>query len=105
MVTIGQLAGAFIAMYLFSKLFEWAIFKRVFDDAVKGKVGSVLAALALAEGAYAFSSMGTSTYAFGAISYFVAALVFAVRGYIRGTDINIESQYGESDEALEETFR
>ncbi|HSI18623.1 MAG TPA: hypothetical protein VK980_12685 [Sphingomonas sp.] len=53
---IGMVIGAAIVLRLFSLLFEWAIFKRVMDDAVAGKVTSlfaawVLIALILASGA------------------------------------------------------
>lgn len=103
-VLMGQLVGAFIAIFLFSMLFEWVLFKRVFDDAVKGKVGSALAALVLVEVVYALTSLGRPSYSFGVFSYLVAGIVFAIRGYMRGTDINIENQFGEADGPLDQTF-
>jgi hypothetical protein len=53
---IGMVVGAAIVLHLFSLLFEWAIFKRVMDDPLAGKVTSlfaawVLIALILASGA------------------------------------------------------
>lgn len=53
---IGLVIGGVIGIYLLSSLLEWAVFKRVVDDPVVGKVGSVVAAYAIAVAAYGLSS-------------------------------------------------
>ncbi|MDB5581323.1 MAG: hypothetical protein JWR80_6499 [Bradyrhizobium sp.] len=46
-VIIGMVIVAALVLRLFSLLLEWAIFKRVMDDPIAGKVISLLAAWAL----------------------------------------------------------
>ena len=48
MYFIGQMIGGIIAVYLLSKLVEWAVIKRVMDDAIKGGFVSVAIGYALA---------------------------------------------------------
>ena len=41
---MGSIIGGLIAILMLSMLWEWALFKRVMDDPVKGKLSSVAAA-------------------------------------------------------------
>ena len=54
MYFIGQVIGGIIAVYLLSKLVEWAVIKRVMDDAIKGGFVSVAIGYALAAILYGF---------------------------------------------------
>ena len=77
---IGMVIGAAIVLRLFSLLFEWAIFKRVMDDPLAGKVTSLFAAwvlvtLILASGAVLMR--GGAILIFGATALML--LPFAMR--------------------------
>jgi hypothetical protein len=78
----GQIVGGFIGIYLLSTLFEWALFKRVMDDPVKGKDSSVLAAwlFSLAASVYA----GRDTLVAHLIAYTLAALVIGALKHRKG---------------------
>lgn len=102
---IGLLVGSFLAVVTLSMILEFAIFKRVMDDPVKGKVGSVLAALVLIEIIYAWSSHARPIYPIGAGCYFLAAVVWGTIAYSRGVKAR-EYQYEDSGEAehYDQTF-
>lgn len=101
----GQFVGGFLGIYVFSKLIEWAILKRVLDDPIKGKVGSVLAALALGLVVYTLTSYGRANYTSGIASYVFAAAILSFFAYQRGARLRDEQfDYAERPD-LEETFR
>jgi hypothetical protein len=103
---VGQLVGAFIAVWLFSRLIEWAVLKRFLNNPVFGKVGSVLAALLVIEVIYYFTSYSpfNSVYPTGAASYAFAALVWAVFGYAKGAKLRDENWEDAPSTNLDETF-
>ena len=104
---VGQLVGAFIAVWLFSRLIEWAVLKRVLNDPVIGKVGSVAAALVVIEVVFYFTSYSpfNSVYPSGAASYAFAALVWGVFGYAKGAKLRDENWEDAPASELDETFR
>jgi hypothetical protein len=101
-VIVGMAIGAAIVLRLFALLLEWAVFKRVMDDPVAGKVTSlfaawVLVALILASGAVLIR--GIAIVIFGAIALIL--LPFAIRsGFKVRRRISEESLQTD----LEETF-
>ena len=101
-VIVGMAIGAAIVLRLFALLLEWAVFKRVMDDPIAGKVTSlfaawVLVALILASGAVLIR--GIAIVIFGAIALIL--LPFAIRsGFKVRRRISEESLQTD----LEETF-
>jgi hypothetical protein len=100
---IGMVIGAAIVLRLFSLLFEWAIFKRVMDDPVAGKVTSlfaawVLIALILASGAVLIR--GGAILIYGAAALML--LPFAMRSGFKVRRRILEENSRHAD--LEETF-
>lgn len=81
---MGTIVGCTLGIWLFSFLFEWLIFKRVCDDPVTGKVGSVIAAFVFAVVVVSITSpYGIDTYYIG---YVIGACVvgaFAHRAGVR----------------------
>lgn len=102
---IGMLVGSFLAIIALSMILEFAIFKRVMDDPVKGKVGSVVAALALIEVLYAWSSHARPVYPIGAGCYLLAAVIWGVFAYNKGVQAR-EYQFEDCGEGeqLDNTF-
>ena len=92
---LGQAAGSIVAVYLFHAIWEFALFRRIMDDPVKGKLASVIAAYLTVTAIY-----GLGTGAFNPIYLVGAAVVgfFAVRRGIR-----LRDQPGALDD-IEETF-
>lgn len=98
---IGQFIGAFIGIFLFSMLLEWAIFKRVMNDPVAGKVSTTLAALLLAELIWFLTSSNHFDYTIGAVSYVIASAVLGFFAYKKGLRLREEQH---DDTGLASTF-
>lgn len=78
---LGRLAGGVLVVFILQQLLEWAIFKRVVDDPLTGKLLSTISAYLLAAMIGA-ASMGV----FGLILYLPGALIvgfFAIRKGIK----------------------
>ncbi len=81
--SLGTLVGGIFAVYVLSMIWEWLVFKRVFDDPLKGKIFSVVAAYLTASILYGFVSANGGPFnpaGFG--NYLVGLLVvgfFAIR--------------------------
>lgn len=76
---LGQLVGGVLAMYLFSKLVEWAFVKRVLDDPIMGAVTSVVIAYFLAVLLYGFGSANGGPWrASGLLLYLPGAVVVGI---------------------------
>jgi hypothetical protein len=82
---MGQLIGGILAILLLSLLLEWAIFKRVVNSAVVGKLSSVAAAYVIAVIVY---SLGNSQPSVAIVAYLPGAIVWGVWGYIKGKRID-----------------
>lgn len=93
----GGLVGGFIGICMLSWLIEWALLKRVLDDPVKGKVGSVVAAFVLAVVIYTLNegNFVRAMVMYGVPTPFIAAWQY--RAGVRARDHDIDG--------LEETFR
>jgi hypothetical protein len=99
---IGLLVGSTIAIYFLYAIWEFALFKRVFDDPLKGKLSSVAAAY-LSGGALAGLGMADGgPFVWGAfLQYLLPAIIVAIIAYRRGLALRKKSVV---DEELHETF-
>lgn len=86
---MAQILGAFLGVWLFSKLFEFIIFKRVFDDPVKGKVGAVLFTYLFASVVAGFGMANGQAPVFGYtfLLYLPASVVLAFLAYRKGLEL------------------
>jgi len=98
MFYLGSFVGGLFFVYLLAALWEWVIFKRVFDDPLKGKMSSVGAAW-LTGGFLAGWGMadGGPYYWPAFLLYFPSALVIAFFAYRKGHRLR-ESQPTNVDE-------
>lgn len=82
---MGQFVGGVVGVFFLYVIWEWALFKRVANDPVTGKLSSVAAAYATAVVVYGFSSAnGGQWQPAGLLIYLPGALIVAVYGYNRG---------------------
>ena len=95
----GSMIGALLAMMVLSFILEWALFKRVMDDPVAGKVGSLIFALVLAS--IIFMLNGNPNTA-ALLFYGAAALLLLPCKIWRG--MGTRARLEEPDEALGEVF-
>ena len=103
MFTIGGLIGGFLAMYVLSLLWEWALFKRINDDPVTGKLSAVAAAWLSGSALAGFGMANGEPYAWFAFSiYLIPAILVGFLFYRRGMKLRDETEDGED---LTETFR
>ena len=82
---MGQLVGGILAILILSLLLEWAIFKRVANSAVVGKLSSVAVAYIIAVIGYSLSNSQPSV---AIAAYLPGAIVWGVWGYIKGKRID-----------------
>ncbi len=86
--SIGGLVGGLLLITILALALEWAIFKRLFDDPVKGKLSSVFAAWLLA-GLIAGFGMAEGgqfeTMAF--LVYLLPAIIIGIWFYKKGDDL------------------
>lgn len=81
----GQVVGGLIAVFLLSRLIEWAIVKRVANDPVAGKLISLVAAWFVASTIYGFGSADGGDFVLrGYLIYGFAALILAPLAYSAG---------------------
>ena len=81
----GGLTGALLAVFLLAVLWEWALFKRVLDDPLTGKMSSVGAAWATAGFLGGWGKADGGPYYWPAfLIYLPAALILAFFAYQRG---------------------
>jgi hypothetical protein len=92
----GQIIGAAIAMFLFSWLIEWALFKRILDDPVQGKVGSVVAAWLIASLVHLANDPG---YPETFVIYGIPAIAIGIWKY------RVGKKARDNFDELEDTFR
>jgi hypothetical protein len=97
---VGQLIGGVLAIFVLYALLEWAVFKRVMDDPVKGKAVSVIGAYVLAVALYGFGAAdGGPWNPAGFVIYLPGLLIVGFFAIRRGTKIR-----DEADPHLKETF-
>lgn len=108
MAIIGGIMGGTIAIYILSFLWEWLVFKRVFDDPVAGKLTSVGVALLMATLLAGYGMAPRGIFAWWASIYYIpGAALLAFLGYCRGLKLR-EAMWEETTTnsgGLEETFR
>ena len=88
----GFLVGGVLGVYLLHALWEFVLFKRVFNDPVAGKLASVLFAYLTASLLYGFGSADGGPFnPLGFVVYLLPALVVGVLAYRRGVKIRSAS--------------
>ncbi len=98
---LGQFVGGVIGVFFLYVIWEWALFKRVADDPVTGKLSSVAAAYATAVIAYGFGEAnGGPWQPTGLPIYLPGAIIVAVYGYNRGMKVR-ENPAGTDAETFE----
>lgn len=100
---IGALIGGFLAIYVLAMLWEWALFKRITDDPVVGKLSSVAAAWITGGVLGGFGLGSTESFFWPAFAiYLIPALIVGVIFYRRG--LKIRGDHEDVDD-IAETFR
>jgi hypothetical protein len=98
---LGEFVGGLVAVYLMAALWEWALFKRVLDDPLKGKLVSASVGW-LTSGAIAGWGMADGgPYNWSAfLIYLPAALVISFFAYRRGMALREQTDFDD----VAETF-
>lgn len=97
----GGLIGGLIVMYMFSLIWELALFMRIMDDPVTGKLSAIAAAWFTAGTLGGFGFGGQHGFAwFAYLFYLVPAAILAAFGYRRGR--KLRAQIVDYDELAEE---
>lgn len=99
MSVIALLGGGLFLIYLFTAFWEVAVFKRVMDDPVKGKISSVFAAYLTAS---ILSGLVGVNWDAAFLYYIFAAVIVGTFAYRRGMTLR---QQPEDPEGLGETFK
>jgi hypothetical protein len=82
---LGEIFGGMLAMFLLGSLFEWALFKRVFDDPIKGKLASVVAGYLVGSSIAGFGKADGGPYYWPAFfDYAIPAVVVGCFAYVSG---------------------
>lgn len=103
MSTIGYIIGCLIAIYALASLWEWALFKRISDNPITGKVSSVVAAWLTGSTLAGFGMADGGPFAWSAfLTYLIPAIPVGFLFYRRGVKIR---DVGEGADELEKTFR
>lgn len=97
--SVGGIIGSFLPILILSFLLEWALFKRIVDDPVVGKVGSLAAACLISCALYLMS--GSENY-ISLLFYVIAAFILLPYKIWRG--MRIRAQSAEPDESIGEIF-
>ncbi len=99
---MGELIGGIVGVYILHVVWEFLLFKRVFDDPVKGKLASVFAAYLTASIVFGFASANGGPFQpVGFIVYLLGAIVVGVLAYRRG--LTVRKSMVDQDE-MSETF-
>ena len=94
---LALLGGGLFWVYLFSIIWEKAVFQRLVDDPVKGKVGATIAAYLTA--VLVSMALGTGSEAF--LFYLFGAVVVGVFKFRRGMQLR---SAGATPDGVESTF-
>ena len=97
---LGGVIGGAIGIWLLAAIWEWALFKRVLNDPVSGKVSS--AAFAYVTGSALYSMNDSVSFAHPLLMYLPGALLVGFAGWRRGTKLRAMQP---GDRVLEDTFR
>lgn len=92
MLLASGMVGGILGIWILKTLLEWAIFKRVMNDPVAGKLASAICAYALAILLYGY--LARNGVALAAVLYFPGFALWSIFGYIRGTKTRAEMADG-----------
>ncbi|MCW3837892.1 hypothetical protein ACFQ1E_18375 [Sphingomonas canadensis] len=93
----GALIGGLIAIYVLHMLWEFILFKRVFNDPVAGKLLSVVAAYCTSSAIYGFAAANGGPYRWdGFTAYLIPALVVGIFAGLRGMRLRKEIEAEEA---------
>ncbi|MGN6820099.1 MAG: hypothetical protein ACTHJR_15650 [Sphingomonas sp.] len=92
MFLVAGMVGGILGIWILKTLLEWAIFKRVMNDPVAGKLASVGCAYAIAIFLYGY--LARNGVGLAALVYFPGLMLWSVLGYIRGTKTKAEMTDG-----------
>ncbi len=85
---MGELIGGVVGVFILYAVWEFLLFKRVFDDPMKGKMASVIAAYLSASILYGFGSANGGPFNQGGfLVYSLGAFVVAIIAYRRANKI------------------
>jgi hypothetical protein len=88
---IGMLIGGTIGVYLLYAIWEFALFKRVMDDPVAGKLSAVGAAYFTAGVLGGFGMADGGPFAWNAFAiYLIPALIVGAFAHQRGSNLRVE---------------
>ncbi|WP_292927476.1 hypothetical protein [Novosphingobium sp. PASSN1] len=103
MFQISSLVGGIVGIYVLQQILEWLIFKRIFNDPLKGKVGSTLAAYFCASIIYGFTTArGGPWRPDGFFLYFLGMLVVGFFATKRGLKLRDTI---DSDDSVADAFK
>ena len=101
MALLGALIGSIIGVYILYAIWDLALFKRVFDDPLKGKMASAAAAYFSAGTLGGFGGADGGPYFWGAfLQYLPGAIVVGVIAFRRGLKLRREN----GDHHVEDIF-
>lgn len=90
---VGQTIGGMFGIFILYILVEWAIFKRVFDDPIKGKLTSVFVAYLIGSLLAGFGRADGGTYYWGAfLDYAIPSVLVACFAFYAGKRLKEQSR-------------
>ncbi|MBS3927659.1 MAG: hypothetical protein KGZ65_03590 [Sphingomonadales bacterium] len=96
---LGMLVGGTFGVFILYAIWEWALFMRIFDDPMRGKLASVAAAYLSAVIIYGFGSANGGPWNPGGILiYLPGALIVFVYTWRRATKLRENSLEAEAFE-------
>lgn len=99
---MGEIIGGTLAVFVFHAVWEFLLFKRICNDPLVGKLGSVFCAYLTATAAYGFGAANGGPWTpTGLIVYAPGAVLVGVFAGVRGLKLRDHQPEGD----LEDTFR
>lgn len=96
---LGMLVGGTLGVFILYVIWEWALFMRIFDDPMRGKLVSVAAAYFSAVVIYGFGAANGGPWnPGGVIIYLPGALIIFVYAWRRATKLREKSVEAETFE-------
>ena len=94
---MGELVGGIIGVFILYSIWEWALFQRIFDDPMKGKLTSVVAAYLTASILYGFGAANGGPFVLdGFIIYLLGAMVISVYAWRRASKLREQASEAEA---------
>jgi hypothetical protein len=96
---LGFIVGGAFGVFILYSIWEWALFMRIFDDPMQGKLASVAAAYVSAAVLYGFGSADGGPFNLnGFLFYLPGAMMVAVYAWRRANKLKETSKEGEAFE-------